>query len=114
MRVAVSEESEDMTLTATASTPLIESGQHENHGTVFSSIFTLISTMVGGGILSLPFAFQQGGYILTSISLFVIFMASTHGGFLIVNSKKYCQGKIKNVEDVAMIAFGEKGKVRNL
>lgn len=68
--------------------------------------------MVGGGILSLPFAFQQGGFLITSGILLVVLMASTHGAFLIINSKRYCQGKIKNVEDVAKIAFGNKGKVR--
>lgn len=111
MRVAVSDDGVEETLAATESSPLLDSGLHEKHGTVFSSVFTLISTMVGGGILSLPFAFQQGGYILTSVALFIVLMASTHGGFLIVNSKKYCQGRIKNVEDVAKIAYGDKGKV---
>ena len=91
---------------------LVHSDEHERTGTVFSSIFTLVSTMVGGGILSLPFAFQQGGFIMTSLILLAVLMASTHGAFLIINSKRYCQGKIKNVEDVAKIAFGNKGKVR--
>ena len=100
----------------TESTPLVihvihRSDDHERTGTVFSSIFTLVSTMVGGGILSLPFAFQQGGFILTSVILLCVLMASTHGAFLIINSKRYCQGKIKNVEDVANVAFGNKGKV---
>ena len=103
-------------MTVAESTPLINQGKLdlndlERHGTVFSSIFTLVSTMIGGGLLSLPFAFQQGGLILTSMLLFLVLMASTHGGFLIINSKKYCQGKIRNIEDVAKVAFGPKGKV---
>lgn len=89
----------------------VNSEEHERTGTVFSSIFTLVSTMVGGGILSLPFAFQEGGFIMTSIILFCVLMASTHGAFLVINSKRYCQGKITNIEDVANIAFGNKGKV---
>lgn len=97
------------------SSPLIHAvnsdSEHERTGTVFSSIFTLVSTMVGGGILSLPFAFQEGGFIITSIILFCVLMASTHGAFLVINSKRYCQGKITNIEDVANIAFGNKGKV---
>ena len=104
----------DESVTVTESSPLlplIDSDVHERTGTVFSSIFTLISTMVGGGVLSLPFAFQQGGFIVTSVILLCVLMASTHGAFLIINSKRYCQGKIKNVEDVAYIAFGNKGKV---
>ena len=110
----IEEENGEENSIVTESSPLIqliESDEHERTGTVFSSIFTLVSTMVGGGILSLPFAFQQGGFILTSVVLLCVLMASTHGAFLIVNSKRYCQGKIKNVEDVANIAFGNKGKV---
>lgn len=102
------------TITATQSTPLLETEHEEDHGrrgTIVSSIFTLVSTMIGGGILSLPFAFQQGGFIMTSFVLFFVLLASTHGGFLIINSKKYCQGRIKNVEDVGRIAFGSKGEV---
>ena len=113
----IEEESREENSVVAESSPLIhliDSDEHERSGTVFSSIFTLVSTMVGGGILSLPFAFQQGGFILTSVVLLCVLMASTHGAFLIINSKRYCQGKIRNVEDVANIAFGNKGKVCNL
>ena len=113
----IEEESREDNSVVTESSPLIhlvDSDEHERSGTVFSSIFTLVSTMVGGGILSLPFAFQQGGFIMTSVVLLCVLMASTHGAFLIINSKRYCQGKIRNVEDVANIAFGNKGKVCNL
>ena len=80
-------------------------------GTMFSSIFTLVSTMIGGGLLSLPFAFEQGGFLIASFVLVFVLMASTYGGFLIINSKKYCRGKIRNIEDVAKVAFGIKGQV---
>lgn len=84
---------------------------HDRTGTIFSSIFTLVSTMIGGGLLSLPFAFQQGGYAVSSLVLIFVLAASTHGGFLVINSKKYCHGKIRNIEDVARVAFGKKGQV---
>lgn len=44
--------------------------------------------------------------------LLVVLMVFIYGVFLIINSKRYCQGKIKNVEDVVKIVFGNKGKVR--
>lgn len=103
----------DNDITATESTPILNNEEdHGRRGTILSSIFTLVSTMIGGGILSLPFAFQQGGFLMTSLILIFALMASTHGGFLIINSKKYCQGRIKNVEDVGRIAFGYKGEVK--
>ena len=90
-----------------------DSDQHERRGNILTSTFTLVSTMIGGGLLSLPFAFQQGGFGVSSFVLVFVLMASTHGGFLIINSKKYCKGKIKNIEDVANVAFGKKGQVTN-
>eukprot|EP00794_Sanderia_malayensis_P003441 gene3441-3936_t len=99
----------------TEATPLVgaNSGAFETSertGTIFSSIFTLVSTMIGGGLLSLPFAFQQGGFLVSSFILLFVLAASTYGGFLIINSKKYCQGKIRNIEDVARVAFGIRGQ----
>ena len=85
----------------------------ERTGTIFSSVFTLVSTMIGGGLLSLPFAYEQGGFAVASFVLVFVLAASTHGGFLVINSKKYCHGKIRNIEDVAHVAFGVKGQVCN-
>jgi len=87
------------------------SDNHERTGSILSSVFTLVSTMIGGGLLSLPFAFQQAGYGVGSFVLLFVLFASTYGGFLIIYSKKYCNGKIKNIEDVAKVAFGNKGQV---
>lgn len=83
----------------------------DQKGSTFSSIFTLVSTMIGGGLLSLPFAFEQGGFGVGSISLIFVLIASTYGGFLIINSKKYCHGKVRNIEDVAFYAFGKPGRI---
>ena len=83
----------------------------ERNGTIFSSVFTLVSTMNGGGILSVPFAFQQAGYAVASSILVFITIASAYSAFLIIRSKKYCQGKVKNMEDVARVAFGRGGEV---
>ena len=100
----------------TEKTPLVRglstvSDGTERTGTIFSSVFTLVSTMIGGGLLSLPFAFEQGGIAVSSFVLLFVLAASTYGGFLIINSKKYCQGKIRNIEDVARVAFGVNGQV---
>ncbi|XP_047136158.1 sodium-coupled neutral amino acid transporter 5 isoform X1 [Hydra vulgaris] len=83
----------------------------ERHGGIFSSIFTLISTMIGGGLLSLPYAFQQGGFIVATCVLLFVLISSTYSAFLIINSKKYCFGRVKNIEDVAKVAFGRFGEV---
>lgn len=92
---------------------ITSTGSVDRGGSITSSVFTLVSTMIGGGLLSLPFAFEQGGLGVASASLIFVLIASTYGGFLIINSKKYCHGKIRNIEDVANVAFGNTGKVVN-
>ncbi|XP_057293115.1 sodium-coupled neutral amino acid transporter 5-like [Hydractinia symbiolongicarpus] len=87
------------------------SGHHNRKGGILSSVFTLVSTMIGGGLLSLPFAYEQGGFAVGSVVLVFVLAASTYGGFLIINSKKYCSGRVKNIEDVAKVAFGKKGQL---
>uniref|UniRef100_A0A069DMQ8 Putative sodium-coupled neutral amino acid transporter 11 n=1 Tax=Clytia hemisphaerica TaxID=252671 RepID=A0A069DMQ8_9CNID len=90
---------------------ITSTGSIDRQGSISSSIFTLVSTMIGGGLLSLPFAFEQGGFLMASFSLIFVLIASTYGGFLIINSKKYCNGKVRNIEDVAYYAFGKLGKI---
>ena len=76
-------------------------GMTTGSGNIASSVFTLVSTMIGGGLLSLPFAFQQGGVIFSSLVLFFTFLTSTYGAFLIINSRKYCVGEV-----LILILFG--------
>lgn len=46
--------------------------QTATRGTVVSSIFILLTTCVGAGTLSLPYAFSQGGIFVFSIIFFLI------------------------------------------
>ena len=85
-------------------------------GTIFSSIFTLLTTCIGAGTLSLPYAFAQGGLILSSIIFFVIMIVSIVVGFLLFSAKRYCQElypkmPVWGYEDLALLSFGAVGKV---
>ena len=44
-------------------------------GTVVSSIFILLTTCIGAGTLSLPYAFSQGGIFVFSIIFFLIMVS---------------------------------------
>ena len=44
-------------------------------GTVLSSIFILLTTCIGAGALSLPYAFAKGGILIFSIVFFVIMVS---------------------------------------
>lgn len=49
-----------------------------NQGTVVSSIFILLTTCVGAGTLSLPYAFSQGGIFVFSIIFFLVMVSSAY------------------------------------
>ena len=44
-------------------------------GTVVSSMFILLTTCIGAGTLSLPYAFSQGGIFVFSIIFFLIMVS---------------------------------------
>lgn len=48
-------------------------------GTVVSSIFILLTTCMGAGTLSLPYAFSQGGIIVFSVIFFFIMVRKGSG-----------------------------------
>lgn len=47
-------------------------------GTVVSSIFILLTTCIGAGTLSLPYAFSQGGVFVFSIVFFLIMVRGSN------------------------------------
>jgi len=54
------------------------------HGTVKSSIFNLVSTIIGGGVLSLPYAFKQTGLVLGAVILAIVACMSAYSAHLLV------------------------------
>ena len=77
------------------------------------SIFNLITTVVGAGLLSLPFSFSIGGIIPGAMSLIFTTVVSLFSGLLIVDSLSYLPQTIRvfNYEDIAKFAFGRIGRV---
>ncbi|KAI6659302.1 Sodium-coupled neutral amino acid transporter 6 [Oopsacas minuta] len=77
------------------------------------SIFNLITTVVGAGLLSLPFSFSIGGVIPGAASLIFTTIVSLFSGLLIVDSLTYLPQSIRvfNYEDIAQFAFGRIGRV---
>jgi len=70
-----------------------------------SAMFALVATMVGGGVLSLPYAMSQCGIALGSICLFVSAIASTWTIDMLVECAR-CTGR-DTFELIGHAAFGE-------
>ena len=77
------------------------------------SIFNLITTVVGAGLLSLPYGFSIGGVIPTAVALVFTTIVSLFSGVLLVDSVSYLPPTIHvfNYEDIAQFAFGKIGRV---
>ena len=50
-------------------------------GSLLSSVFSLVSTILGGGVLSLPYAFSQAGVVVGALLLVGVAAASDYSAF---------------------------------
>jgi len=88
--------------------------------TVKSSIFNLVSTVIGGGVLSLPYTCNRAGIIVAPIILLVIASMSAYSGMLLLSCSKRVRKRrrgeavtvaAESYEDVVFAAFGERAKL---
>ncbi|RDX89342.1 Amino acid transporter AVT1I, partial [Mucuna pruriens] len=82
--------------------------QHQKGATFFKTCFNGINSLAGIGILSLPYAVSQGGW-LSFILLFILAMICWYTGLLL----ERCMNKhplIKSYPDIGEVAFGYRGR----
>ena len=85
-------------------------------GTIFSSIFNLLTTIIGAGTLALPYAFREGGLLFSSIIFFVVMVISIIVGLFLYDSQRICKDlfpsvEIKGYADLAELTIGKIGRV---
>lgn len=80
-------------------------------GSVKSSVFNLISTMLGGGVLSIPYALEKSGLVIGIILLAVTSVASSTSLYMLVDCVKFCPPNQRSFADIAAKAFGRPGRV---
>ena len=96
------------------------SSKRQMRGTFFSSVFALLTTCVGAGTLSLPYAFMKGGIIFSVIIFVVIMILAIVVGYLLLESKHLVESipgskfTINSYADLGEFSFGVVGKVRYL
>jgi hypothetical protein len=78
-------------------------------GTVLSSTFSLVSTILGGGVLSLPYAFREAGLVWGCLLLGGVALASDYSAFTLVACSR--RAGAHTYEDVAFLAFGCQGRL---
>lgn len=73
-------------------------------GTLSSAIFNLIATMVGGGVLSLPYALDKAGVVLGLVYLIVAALLSAYSIRLLLSCSR--RSGATSYEEVALKSFG--------
>ena len=70
-------------------------GASERHASVLSGISNLTNTIIGAGMLALPYAFATMGWLLGSVLLILCAGATQLGLYLV----KRCEVKLQNRSD---------------
>lgn len=74
------------------------------HGGIKSSVFTLVSTMMGGGVLSLPYAMQEAGLLLGPLILLLLCLASRLSLWLVLTTG--CSVRARSYEEMVARTLG--------
>jgi len=71
-----------------------DNSHQEGPGSIFSSVFNLVSSCGGGGVLSLPFAFKETGLILGCLILVFVASISAYSAHLLVACSRRTKARI--------------------
>ena len=81
----------------------------ERTATISTAVFNLVSTIVGGGVLSLPFAISVQGVFGGLIAILLSALASEFSIYILIASSR--RRGARGYEDVAAAALGEKARI---
>jgi amino acid permease len=112
---------------------------NQRQATLSAAVFSLVSTIIGGGVLSLPYAFRHTGIILGIIYIILIALASNFSIYILisasrrahffhlennnngngninsnVNTREKPTIGINSYEELAYTAFGSKARILTL
>ena len=62
-----------------------ETSEAGRDGTIKSSVFNLVSTVIGGGVLSLPYTCHRAGLIVAPIILALVALMSSYSALLLIS-----------------------------
>jgi amino acid permease len=78
----------------------------EDHAlTVFGGILTIISTILGGGIVGLPYGFYQLGMFPGAIFMITMGLLTINSSWLYIKSKDLIPGKPESLYEIGYMLF---------
>jgi len=114
--MSVSTSLESLPLLKQSVTMMTGGSPRKRKGTVFSSVFALLTTCMGAGTLSLPYAFMKGGLLFSLIVFVLVMVSAIVIGYMLLESKHLVEsmsGKsiVNSYADLGEYSFGIIGKV---
>ncbi|KAI9348790.1 transmembrane amino acid transporter protein-domain-containing protein [Zopfochytrium polystomum] len=96
---------------AVAASPSRTDARPRTGNSVIEAVYHVICVVAGSGILQLPFALNQSGWVGVAIIVFAAF-ANSYSGLLLVKCL-YSQGnkRLKGFAHIGQVAFGERGRI---
>eukprot|EP00039_Didymoeca_costata_P033131 m.40800 g.40800 ORF g.40800 m.40800 type:complete len:486 (-) comp9712_c0_seq2:64-1521(-) len=76
-------------------------------GSIPSSTFNLTNSVIGAGVLALPFAFDKAGMIIAGSLLFFVYLLVMYSCWMLLECRKFVE--VKSFRGVANAAYGTKG-----
>lgn len=99
---AENEKGEDITVALEADVKLTNIG---------NSIMTMAKAIIGGGLLGLPYAFLESGWVLGLIAFPLIAVLTGYCMILLIHIKDYCHlNRTTTPSDIGFVAFGMVGR----
>lgn len=90
-------------------------GSHHGLSSVKKTFCNIVISIVGAGVLGLPYTFKQSGWVTGSLALAFIGVASFHNMMLLVKAKRKLESegndKVQSYSDLGFVAYGEFGRV---
>ena len=85
--------------------------ERTHRSSMLAGYANLLNTVVGGGILSLPYAFQSSGIVMGTVNQLAFGIASWCGSFLLLDALRLVNGRVNSYEDLAMLSLGRPGRL---
>jgi amino acid permease len=86
---------------------------HTRQGSVYGGVMNLVGTIIGGGTLSLPWAFRQSGVLIGLIVLGLSAISCDVSIYFLLSAARR-SGGMRTYDEVVDAAFGRPGKLMAL
>ena len=82
-----------------------EHDSNERQSPMIVAIANIVATIVGGGVLSLPYAMSKSGYVMGILLLLLSALSSDFTLYIVCSCSR--RSGMRNLQDIARYCYGE-------